>query len=247
MAFVCTHLSQPSVGLGFNWSEEEDSPFPDAWCDDCEIIRTAHNGWNDESQEMVKISLICSSCYQRTRIRNTRPVTTLEDLSSLRWKCGSCDDWHTGPCLDFGYDEPYYWRKEYEGEKSHLNEDFCSIDDRDFFIRGVIELPVIGSEEVFRWGVWGSLSRENLERLLKISDSQDRVELPPMFSWLSTQIQGYPETLNLKMYAHIQESGQRSRFELEPTDHPLTQEQQKGISPSRIEEIMVGRFKAEKS
>ena len=235
------------MALGFNWSKEDESPFPDAWCDDCEIIRTAHNGWNDESEKLVKICLLCSACYERTRIRNTRPLTKLEDLAGLHWKCGSCEEWHTGSCLDFGYDQPYYWSDEYEGEKSHLSEDFCSINDRDFFVRGVIELPIIGSEEVFRWGVWGSLSRENFECVRKMSDDESRAELPAMFSWLSTQIQGYPDTLNLKMYGRIQESGKRPCFELEPADHPLAQEQHKGIFPARVEEIMMDRLKAKKS
>ena len=159
-AYVCTHLSEPSVARGFNCSEESDSPYPDAWCDDCELIRAAHDGWTDEAQSLVKILLICSSCYEQTRVRNTRPSVTLDDLATLRWKCGSCDEWHTGPCLDFGHDEPYYWER--ETESSRLNEDFCSIDDRDFFVRGLIKLPILGTDETFNWGVWGSLSRKTL-------------------------------------------------------------------------------------
>jgi len=105
--FVCTHLLGESAGLGFNRNEpDEGNPFPDAWCDDCEIIRAAHNGWNDESQKLSKISLLCSGCYERARIRNIRPSVTLDDLADLRWKCGTCDEWHTGPCLDFGVDSP---------------------------------------------------------------------------------------------------------------------------------------------
>jgi hypothetical protein len=70
---------------------------------------------------------------------------------------------------------------------------------------GIINLPIIGTAESFRWGVWGSLSRENFERLLMMDDDPGCVDLPPMFSWLSSQISEYPDTLNLKMFAHIQE------------------------------------------
>jgi len=239
-AFVCTHLSETSVALGFNCSEENDSPYPDAWCDDCELIRSAHDGWTDEVQSLVKIRLICSSCYEQTRVRNTRPAVSLNDLGALRWKCGSCDEWHTGPCLDFGHDEPYYW--EGETESSHLNEDFCSIDDRDFFVRGLIKLPILGTEETFNWGVWGSLSRENFQRLVEMNDDDRRIDLPCMFSWLSTRIANYPETLSLKMYAHIQKAGMRPHFHLEESDHPLAREQRNGISPERIREIMLSRL-----
>ena len=71
-----------------------------------------------------------------------------------------------------------------------------------------------------------------------MNEDPKRVELPPMFSWLSNNIDEYPETLNLKMYAHIQELTQRPFFELEPTDHPLSQEYHHGISPERVREIM---------
>ncbi len=49
--------------------------------------------------------------------------------------------------------------------------------------------------------------------------------------------------LNLKMYAHIQETGLRPTFSLELTDHPLSQEYHHGITPERVREIMMGRLK----
>jgi hypothetical protein len=256
-AYVCTHLVGEASGLGFNRNEPtEDNPFPDAWCDDCELIRAAHDGWNDESQNLAKITLLCSGCYERTRIRNTRTAVTLDDLAGLRWKCGSCEEWHTGPCLDFTYDAPHYWLEEHakanhdanlrsslqERPKTFLDEDYCGIDDRDFFVRGIIHLPIIGTTETLRWGVWGSLSRENFETLMKMNDDPKRIELPAMFSWLSTKIPEYPDTLNLKMYAHIQELDWRPHFELEPADHLLSQEYHHGISAERVKEIMIGRL-----
>jgi hypothetical protein len=106
-AFVCTHLLGETAGLGFNRSEPTtDNPFPDAWCDNCELIRAALNGWNEQSEKLAKISLLCSGCYERARLRNTRTSVTLDDLADLRWKCGSCEKWHTGPCLDFSYRSP---------------------------------------------------------------------------------------------------------------------------------------------
>src|SRR3954468_17966011 len=106
--YVCTHLSGESSGLGFNCREAtDDNPYPDAWCDNCEIIREAHGGWNEQTDKLANISLLCSGCYQRSQIRNTRPSVSLTDLAGLRWKCNSCEEWHTGPCLDFGYGSPY--------------------------------------------------------------------------------------------------------------------------------------------
>ncbi len=153
-----------------------------------------------------------------------------------------------GPCLDFGYSSPFYWsdkNNEADQSKTFLNEDYCAIEDHDFFVRGVIHLPIIGAAETFRWGVWGSLSRKNFEQLLKMNDDPKRVELPRMFSWLSTKLPEYTDTLNLKMYAHMQEPPLRPHFELERAEHPLAQEYRNGIAPMRVKEIMMKRLKKE--
>jgi hypothetical protein len=258
--YVCIHLLGESVGIGFNRKEPTaDEPFPDAWCDDCELIRAAHDGWDEEAEKLAQISLLCSGCYERARIRNTRTAFTLSDLAGLRWKCGSCEEWHTGPCLDFGHDSPHYWSKEHEKSsrfaglvpkwsanhgKTFLNEDFCAIDDENFFVRGLIRLPIVGTDQHFCWGVWGSLSRENFKLLLKKDSDPKRIELPPMFSWLSTQISEYPDTLSLKMHAHIQKLGWRPIFALEPSSHPISQEFHKGITAERVKEIMLARLPA---
>ncbi|HUB52978.1 MAG TPA: DUF2199 domain-containing protein [Terracidiphilus sp.] len=258
-AYVCSHLAQESHGLGFNEEEPtEDDPDLFALCDDCAMIIDAHGGWTDDAEKLVTITLICSGCYERARIRNTKPAVTLDDLSSLRWKCTSCEEWHYGPCLDLGCSEPYYWSKDHEKasrwsdliprsikkpSKTFLDLDYCAINDESFFVRGLIHLPIVGTAESFRWGAWGSLSRQNFETLLKSDGDPKRVELPPMFSWLSSKLPDYPDTLNLKMRAHIQEPGNRPHFELEPSDHPLVQEFQHGIMPERVREITLRHIK----
>lgn len=251
--FVCTHLTGETAGLGFNGDEpSEENKFPDAWCDDCEIIRAAHDGWTEETEKLLEIRMVCSGCYERSRIRNTHTSFKLSDLGDFRWKCGNCEEWHTGACLDFTYHSPYYWPTEFGDElypgpldkrpATFLGQDCCAIEDQDFFVRGNIHLPIIGTAETFRWGVWGSISRENFEKLLSMFEDEKRAELPPMFSWLSTQIAGYPDTLSLKMYAHTQEPGCRPNFELEETDHPLSQEFHHGITAERVKEIMMSRL-----
>jgi hypothetical protein len=256
--YVCIHLTGNQFGLGFNRNDpSEDEPFPDAWCDDCELIRVQQAGWTEESEKLAQITLLCAQCYERARIRNTRTSTSLDDLTDLRWKCGSCDEWHTGPCLDFSYGAPIHWTDEHEREndkssllpswigkkrKTFLNEDFCVIDDEHFFIRGLLNLPIIGTDQNFGWGLWGSLSRENFKKVLAMYDDSERAKLLPMFSWLSNEIPEYPTTLNLKMYVHVQKPGCRPLFELEPTNHPLSQEYQNGISSERVREIMLGRL-----
>ena len=203
--FVCSHLADTSsAGLGFNRDEpSEHNPFPDAWCDDCEVVFQAHGGWTEETKGLATIRMLCSGCYERARVRNTRTDVTLDDLAELRWKCHTCEEWHTGPCLDFSYDSPYYWSNDTPKDPfvnydqlpdTFLDEDICVLDGEDFFVRGIIHLPIIGTAETFRWGVWGSLSKDNFKKLLSMFDDPKRVELPPMFSWLSNRIEEYEDT-----------------------------------------------------
>jgi hypothetical protein len=243
---VCTHLVGESTGLGFNRNDPtEDNPSPDAWCDNCELIRAVHGTWKDTPGDLLTIRLLCSGCYERARIRNERPTVTLADLANLRWKCSRCDEWHDGPCLDFGYDSPFYWREELADDEriigdrraSFLDSEFCAVDDEHFFVRGLIHLPILGTGESLRWGVWGSLNRENFEKLRTLPETE-AAELPPMFSWLSTKLPDYPDTLNLKMYAHPQLHNERPYFRLEETDHPLAQEYRHGIAPERVKALM---------
>src|SRR5215472_18686108 len=111
-----------------------------------------------------------------------------------------------GVCLDVGFLTPYHWNhgrgtklssppeQGTESRKNFLTPDYAAIDNEFFFVRGVLNVPIIGTSEFFRWGIWGSLSRENFDTLLAIKDDSKRSELPPMFSWSSSRLPGYPET-----------------------------------------------------
>jgi hypothetical protein len=76
-----------------------------------------------------------------------------------------------------------------------------------------------------------------------MDDDPKRVELPPMFSWLSTRIPEHLDTLSLRMSGHIQELNRRPHFELDPSDHPLSQEYRKGVTAERVKRITMDRLR----
>ena len=154
--------------------------------------------------------------------------------------CTHCKEWHTGLPLDWAYDAPHYWEQIPKAERDsrgHLNPDFCSIDEKDFFVRGLIEIPIIGSKERFMWGVWVSLSEQNFYRTIELWDSPKRIEEPPYFGWLSNNIDVYPNTLRLKTNVFTKHVDWRPFIELQPSDHPLAVEQRTGITVARVIEI----------
>src|SRR5690242_8159721 len=74
------------------------------------------------------------------------------------------------------------------GDRVHLTRDICVVDDEAFFIRGNIELPIVGTEKSFAWGVWCSLSKESFGRVLDRWDEPEPDEA--CFGWLSSALPG---------------------------------------------------------
>jgi len=69
-AFVCEHLIS-GTKLGFFRSGDEGNPCPDAWCSACERLRLEHGGsWNDESEALIRVKLVCGDCYEEIKTRN---------------------------------------------------------------------------------------------------------------------------------------------------------------------------------
>jgi hypothetical protein len=71
---VCRHIIQTlrdEVPRGFWTSEDPDNPRPDAWCDECEAnVQAAGGEWNEESEALAGVSLLCGACYDRAAAIN---------------------------------------------------------------------------------------------------------------------------------------------------------------------------------
>lgn len=111
------------------------------------------------------------------------------------------------------------------------------IEDRDFFIRCLLLLPIRNTDAKFGFGVWSSLSQENFTRYQKHYD-EDMADWEPMFGYLSNRLPDYPDTLSLKLSVQPQKKGKRPELTLEPTEHPLAVDQRDGIALGRILEIV---------
>lgn len=159
--------------------------------------------------------------------------------SDLGFTCSCCGEHHAELPLSCSTAAPYVWDPGFaDAPDSLLSSDQCVIKAQHYFVKGLVEIPVIGSDEVFSWAVWVSLSRDNFARAADMWDVPGREAAEPYFGWLTTELPIYsPSTINLKTHLHTRPVGQRPFIELEPTDHPLAVEQRTGISPDRVREI----------
>ena len=160
------------------------------------------------------------------------------------FRCSKCGQWHDELPLDVGAAEPLYVEELSPDEKAQRVSGEPGSDFRvlrrnaaevHYFIRGVIEIPVLGTDETFCYGVWTSLSESSYEK----ANAAYRVNgsAGPLFGWLSNRLAGYPETLSLKTHVRVRPDLKAS-IELEPIDHPLAREQREGISIERVQQIV---------
>jgi hypothetical protein len=154
----------------------------------------------------------------------------------MSYKCQTCGGDHA-ELPHIGSDAPDHWSESLRDDPtSLLTEDLCIIENRDFFVRGVIEIPIHDYEHEFGWGVWVSHKEENFNAYRQNSDTPD---IGPFFGWLCNRITFYSDsTINLKTMAHYRGDGLRPRIVLEPSDHPLYLQQRDGITLADAWEIV---------
>ena len=153
----------------------------------------------------------------------------------MPWKCATCGIEHEDLPGCFGCEAP--WRElvpeaEFEG-RVDLNRDQCVVDERVFFIRGHLPIPILGTDETLELAVWSSLSEKSFLHMCDRWTDGDRGSDPPYFGWLSSRLPGYPETVNIKLSVQSRSPGLVPIFTTEQTGHPLAVDQHRGITVER--------------
>jgi hypothetical protein len=109
--------------------------------------------------------------------------------------------------------------------------------EKDYFVRGCLDIPVHGQSEPFSLGLWVSLSKANFDRYL-VDIEDPSAEEGPYFGWLCNRLPGYPETLNLKTHVYFRGGDCRPRIVVQPTEHPLAADQHNGITPDALQRFV---------
>jgi hypothetical protein len=153
--------------------------------------------------------------------------------STFEFRCHRCGEQHTGlPGWHFA--EPAHNVPAAERDaRVSLTDDGCTIDDREFYVKGLLEIAVRETDHAFTWGVWLSLSEQSFERYCVLFKDERRAAGESFFGWLCNRLPGYPDTLLLRTRLHVREYPNRPWVQLEPTDHPLAVDQREGISAER--------------
>lgn len=119
------------------------------------------------------------------------------------FKCSCCGRVHEGsPSFGFRAPDPYLEQTKEVQEAGELGTDLCRYKDEDgehFFIRVCLEVPILGVEEAFMWGIWVSLSEQNFNRYVDTHDHPDPTER--YFGWLCNYLPYYEKTYALGRFS----------------------------------------------
>ena len=154
----------------------------------------------------------------------------------MAFTCGICHGQHAGLPRDVAFAKPeaYLRLPEHSKGSAFITADVCVIENRAFFIRGVLYLPVQGEAESdgFGWGIWAEISAPSFTRCLELWEA-DATSEPPFEGSIASVIPGYAGTLGLPISVHLGTASQRPRFKVLPEGHPLFSEQARGITRAR--------------
>ena len=161
-----------------------------------------------------------------------------------RWHCSSCDLEHDG-IFHLGSPAPWHWDGPIAPEPNDalridgdfLSDDLCVIDGTDFFVRGVLEIPVHGSEQPFGFGSWSTLSRANFELYVASLDGALIDEDAIWTGWFATWPKPFASPVNQPCWVEPQSGRLRPLIWLEDETHPLAQAQRDGITIDGLLEI----------
>lgn len=155
------------------------------------------------------------------------------------YRCRCCDKMFEGS-PSVAYKRPDTWLQQSEAvqKAGACSDDFCQYTNEDgsfYFIRTCLEVPIIGVEEPFLWGVWVSLSKTNFDRYW---DTYDEVDVSDAyFGYLCNALPAYPDTHGMSATVRPQADQQRPLLELHEREHPLFADFRDGITVAQAQAI----------
>lgn len=156
------------------------------------------------------------------------------------WTCGCCGKQFSTLPEGWAFKAPDAWVALSAAERARSGKcdaDLCHIKGTGFFVRGGLEVPIIGHDERYIWGVWARVAENSFWRILDLWNAPDAESEPPIAGWLATAIEIYPALLDLPASLRLRTNNKRPAITLEVAQHPLAIEQRQGITIERVLEI----------
>lgn len=161
--------------------------------------------------------------------------------------CASCGEVHNDlPTI--GYNEPYYYQILNDSDKVNialLSSDLCRIkhkDQTDYFIRGVLHIPILDHDDTLIYGIWVSVSENTFKEYFEQMENDQPAE-KTFFGRISNWIGCYEEnTIGLHMNVDTQLDNNRPIMVPHESNHPLVSDWENGVSYEEAERRIANAF-----
>ena len=164
-----------------------------------------------------------------------------KESNKTAFKCECCGLEYDQMPLCFGSDYPDYYYSippDEREDRIEMKESLCVIDEKHFFHRGRLTIPINDFDEDLVFNVWTSISEENFGLRMDLWEDTNRINQEPYFGWLQTHVPTYGDTLNKKTIAIENEVGLIPSIKMIEENHLLSSNQESGISFETAKKIV---------
>jgi hypothetical protein len=81
--YVCSHLVDDPLQRWHSNRASLDNPWPDAWCDRCNVKFARDGEWNESNSDGIEIQILCNYCYEGALGKS---VSRLKGVQLENWR-----------------------------------------------------------------------------------------------------------------------------------------------------------------
>lgn len=158
----------------------------------------------------------------------------------MTFTCEVCGETHAGETRDIrmGLPQPIFLLDETERERrSWVADDAAVLDGERFFVRALLELPVVGEDGYFGYCAWIEVAEPDFAMLMELWDAEDGWRSGPFAGTLANELSPYAFTEGLPVQLRLREVQLLPLVELADGEHELVRAQRSGISPHRAHQL----------
>jgi hypothetical protein len=158
----------------------------------------------------------------------------------VAFTCEVCGETHAGEKRDIrmGVPQPIFLLDDDDREdRSWVGEDSATLDGERFFVRALLELPIVGEDGYFGYGTWVEVSRADFDVLAELWFDEEGWRNAPFAGTLANELSPYAFTEGLPLEIKLRDVQLLPLVELADGEHELVRAQRNGISPHRAHQL----------
>jgi hypothetical protein len=150
--------------------------------------------------------------------------------------CAQCGTFHDPGELEIGFSRPDVIADLDDAARAAMardSDDLCQHAGR-YYVRGVLEVPVLGEDEAFGFGAWAELAKADFETLVRRWDDPDQGDQPPFPARLANALQPFPEDVGVPVDVQLIDPDTRPLLKVHAGPGDLARAVADGVSPATV-------------